>query len=157
MLGLCRILQETILSVVSILFDTILPLGSILRDTILLLGPVLYDTIFSLGMVLCDTILPFVKVLYKTVFITVLCDTILPLGKVLCDTVLSFGCDVEWYDKESGLTNLFYNTIDEKDVIVDHNDNRYWREERVCVNVVKDIVASGEIIFGRENESWFDS
>ena len=128
MLDLSMILQATILSGVSILFDTILPLGTVLCDTICPCVIVLSETIVPLGKVLRDT---------------VLCETIVPLVKMVCYTVLSFGFYVEGYGKEVWLSNLSGNKFDEEDVLGDSNDNRCWREELICVNVVKKLFASG--------------
>ena len=90
---------------------------------------ILWGTIFPIGVILCDTIFPLSAILF---------DTILPLGSILFDA--------KWYDKEVGRTNGFGNIRNEKDLLVDSNDNRCWREERVWLNIEKDIAASGEII-----------
>ena len=93
------------------------------------LSTILWATILPIGVILCDTIFLVGAILF---------DTIFPLGLILFDA--------KWYDKEVGRTNGFGNIRNEKDLLVDSNDNRCWREERVWLSADKDIAALGEIV-----------
>jgi len=106
------------LNLFTILWYAILPIGAILCDTILLLGAIPVDTILPFGAILFDTVLPLCVILFK---------------KRRCN-------------KEVGWTNCFGKIRDKEDLLVDSNDNRWWREDRVWLNVVKYIASLGEVI-----------
>jgi len=72
---------------------------------------ILWGTILPIGVILCDTIFPVGTILF---------DTVLPSSAILFDA--------KWYDKEVGWINDFGNIRNEKDLLVDSNDSRCWRE-----------------------------
>ena len=99
----------------------------------------LYDTVLSFGAILFDTIL---------LFSAILCDPI------QFDPILWY---VKRYNKKVGWTNVFNIIFHEEDWLVDGKNNCCWKEGRMWWNVVKDIEASGESIFVRENKRRSDS
>ena len=79
-------------------------------------------------------------------FDTILCEEWLPFSAILCEAI-RFGTilfSAKRFDKELRWTNCFDVIFDDKDGLVDVNDNWCWKEEIVWRNIVKDVKASGE-------------